>query len=39
MKNNNVDLKKKSSKIVADFLEKTHLHKKEFAQMIGVTLY
>lgn len=38
MKNNNVDLKKKSSKIVADFLEKTHLHKKEFAQMIGVTL-
>ena len=28
----------KSSKIVADFLEKNNLHKKEFAQMIGVTL-
>ncbi len=36
MKNNN--LQKKSSKIVADFLENTRLHKKEFAQMIGVTL-
>jgi transcriptional regulator with XRE-family HTH domain len=28
----------KSSKIVAEFLEKNNLHKKEFAQMIGVTL-
>jgi len=28
----------KSSKIVADFLKKTNLHKKDFAQMIGVTL-
>jgi len=28
----------KSSKLVADFLEKNNLHKKEFAQMIGVTL-
>ena len=36
MKNN--DTQKTSSKIVADFLEKTNLHKKEFAQMIGVTL-
>ena len=36
MKNN--DLQKKSSKMVSDFLEKTKLHKKEFAQMIGVTL-
>ena len=27
-----------SSKILADFLEKTNLHKKDFAQMIGVTL-
>ena len=35
MKNN---IQKKSSKIVGDFLNKTKLHKKEFAQMIGVTL-
>ena len=28
----------KSSKMVADFLEKNNLHKKEFACMIGVTL-
>lgn len=28
----------KSSKLVKDFLDKTGLHKKEFAQMIGVTL-
>lgn len=28
----------KSSKIVSNFLEKNNLHKKEFAQMIGVTL-
>lgn len=28
----------KSSKMVSDFLEKNKLHKKEFAQMIGVTL-
>ena len=37
MKNNN-EIQQKSSKLVSDFLEKTHLHKKEFAQMIGVTL-
>lgn len=35
MKSNN---NTKSSKMVADFLEKNNLHKKEFAQMIGVTL-
>ena len=35
MKSNNNE---KSSKMVADFLEKNNLHKKEFAQMIGVTL-
>mgnify|MGYP002626838853 CR=1 FL=1 len=28
----------KSSKILSDFLEKNKLHKKDFAQMIGVTL-
>lgn len=28
----------KSSKILADFLNKNELHKKDFAQMIGVTL-
>ena len=28
----------KSSKILADFLTKNNLHKKDFAQMIGVTL-
>ena len=28
----------KSSEMVAEFLEKNNLHKKEFAQMIGVTL-
>lgn len=33
MKQNNT-----SSKLVANFLEKNNLHKKEFAQMIGVTL-
>ena len=31
-------IEKRSSKLVNDFLEKTKLHKKEFAQMIGVTL-
>ena len=36
MKSNNINMK--SSKMVADFLEKNKLHKKEFAQMIGVTL-
>ncbi len=36
MKNNIA--KSESSKIVSDFLEKTKLHKKDFAQMIGVTL-
>ena len=34
----NADMNTKSSKIVAEFLEKNNLHKKEFAQMIGVTL-
>ena len=34
----NNTIQKKSSKIVNDFLEKNNLHKKEFAQMIGVTL-
>lgn len=34
----NNTIQKKSSKIVSDFLAKTKLHKKEFAQMIGVTL-
>lgn len=34
----NADINKKSSKLVADFLEKNKLHKKDFAQMIGVTL-
>lgn len=34
----NNTIQKKSSKIVSDFLEKNNLHKKEFAQMIGVTL-
>ena len=29
---------KKSSQIVAEFLEKNSLHKKDFAEMIGVTL-
>ena len=43
MKNNfkKDELKKgenKSSKMVLEFLEKNNLHKKEFAQMIGVTL-
>lgn len=35
---NNLKIQKKSSKLVGDFLEKTGLHKKEFSQMIGVTL-
>ena len=30
--------KKKSSEKVADFLEKNALHKRDFAEMIGVTL-
>ena len=34
----NNTIQKKSSKIVSDFLEENNLHKKEFAQMIGVTL-
>lgn len=34
----NVEMNKRSSKMVAEFLEKNNLHKKEFAQMIGVTL-
>jgi len=34
--NNTVQIQ--SSKLVSDFLEKNHLHKKDFAQMIGVTL-
>lgn len=36
-KNKQTD-KIKSSKKLADFLEKTGLHKKDFAQMVGVTL-
>ena len=36
MKNSNTQIK--SSKLVSEFLEKNNLHKKEFAQMIGVTL-
>lgn len=35
---NNLKVQKKSSKLVGDFLDRTGLHKKEFAQMIGVTL-
>ncbi len=39
MKQTNKDEKNiKSSKKVSDFLEKNNLHKKDFAQMIGVTL-
>ena len=34
----NNTIQKKSSKTVSDFLENNNLHKKEFAQMIGVTL-
>ena len=32
------NISKKSSNLVKEFLEKNNLHKKEFAQMIGVTL-
>ena len=32
------EINKKSSKKVSEFLEKNNLHKKDFAQMIGVTL-
>lgn len=32
------NITKQSSQMVFDFLEKNNLHKKEFAQMIGVTL-
>ncbi len=35
---NNLSIQKKSSQLVNDFLNKTKLHKKDFAQMIGVTL-
>lgn len=35
---NNLRIQKKSSQLVNDFLNKTNLHKKDFAQMIGVTL-
>lgn len=35
---NKPEMKEKSSKKVANFLEKNNLHKKDFAQMIGVTL-
>ena len=35
---NNLHIQKKSSQLVNDFLNKTKLHKKDFAQMIGVTL-
>ncbi len=38
-KNNKTnEIQNKSSKMVLNFLEKNNLHKKEFAQMIGVTL-
>ena len=37
MKNKSI-IKQKSSEIVAKFLEKNNLHKKDFAEMIGVTL-
>ncbi len=36
-KNNSI-VKMKSSQMLDNFLEKTNLHKKDFAQMIGVTL-
>lgn len=35
---NKTKMQKKSSRLVLDFLNKTGLHKKEFAKMIGVTL-
>lgn len=39
MKSENTPIiKEKSSKMVSDFLEKANLHKKDFAEMIGVTL-
>lgn len=38
MKNTNIETTKKSSAKVNEFLEKNNLHKKDFAQMIGVTL-
>jgi len=34
----NQKISTKSSKILSDFLDKNNLHKKDFAQMIGVTL-
>ena len=37
-KNKTTIIKPKSSELVADFLEKNDLHKKDFAEMIGVTL-
>jgi len=36
--NNKTIIKAKSSEMVAEFLEKNDLHKKDFAEMIGVTL-
>lgn len=38
LQNNKQIIKEKSSKKVSDFLDKTGLHKKDFAEMIGVTL-
>jgi len=35
---NETIIKQKSSEMVAEFLEKNDLHKKDFAEMIGVTL-
>ncbi len=35
---NKTTIKPKSSELVAEFLEKNDLHKKDFAEMIGVTL-
>ena len=37
MKKNSI-IKMKSSEMLNNFLENTNLHKKDFAQMIGVTL-
>lgn len=35
---NNSTVTEKSSEMLAEFLEKNNLHKKDFAQMVGVTL-
>lgn len=38
MKNKTATKEKRSAKMVSDFLSKNNLHKKDFAEMIGVTL-